>query len=394
MKLTSKLPAGFYRSIRSAVGTLLAMTLALIGSVQLPHVFGDELWDNGILPDGVHARAFSPPAFPAIRLVDDFVIEGFNGWTIHSVRASVVEFSTWSSGQELTLFLRADDEGPGEVLREIVTGFERLATGEEYFGMAQYEYLVEGLEVDLCAGTYWFGLRNHEGSGSGTNLWLTSDGGADGPGSDIGWLSGDNGDNWAPEELEYHRSFVLSGTSSTQCGACCLEGGACERLSPRQCVAQHGLARGRGTFCEEEDCPSETRACCLSGDDCIDTSPAECDRLGGAGGSADSDCRDEDDNGRSDACESGCLRDPQWVCDGDVDGDANVNPVDSGLVQSAFGSTDEQDLCNYDIDCDGQINPVDSGLIQAMFGSCLEVPTTCHVGRWLEGEVCNPDRCE
>ena len=55
----------------------------------------------------------------------------------------------------------------------------------------------------------------------------------------------------------------------------------------------------------------------------------------------------------------GCKRDPEWQCDGDVDGDGQVNPVDSGLVQAAFGSADEEDLCNYDLDCDGQINPVD-----------------------------------
>ncbi len=66
----------------------------------------------------------------------------------------------------------------------------------------------------------------------------------------------------------------------------------------------------------------------------------------------------------------GCVRDPVWQCDGDVDGDGQVNPVDSGLVQASFGSVDEQDLCNYDVDCDGQINPVDSGIVQSLFGTC------------------------
>jgi len=73
----------------------------------------------------------------------------------------------------------------------------------------------------------------------------------------------------------------------------------------------------------------------------------------------------------------GCSRDPQWVCDGDVDGDGQVNPVDSGLVQAAFGSADEQDLCNYDVDCDGQINPVDSGIVQSLFGTCEEPREAC-----------------
>jgi hypothetical protein len=65
-----------------------------------------------------------------------------------------------------------------------------------------------------------------------------------------------------------------------------------------------------------------------------------------------------------------CVRDPEWACDGDVDGNGVVNPVDQGLVQSKFGSLDEQDLCNYDIDCNGVINPVDSGLVQSLFGTC------------------------
>jgi choice-of-anchor B domain-containing protein len=77
-------------------------------------------------------------------------------------------------------------------------------------------------------------------------------------------------------------------------------------------------------------------------------------------------------------CEvGGCVREPAWQCDGDVDGDAQVNPVDSGLVQAAFGSTDDQDLCNYDVDCDGQINPVDSGIVQSLFGTCEAVREVC-----------------
>lgn len=65
-----------------------------------------------------------------------------------------------------------------------------------------------------------------------------------------------------------------------------------------------------------------------------------------------------------------CLRDPQWRCDGDVDGDGQVNPVDAGLVQAAYGSSDEQALCNYDLDCDGQVNPVDHGIVESLFGTC------------------------
>ena len=65
------------------------------------------------------------------------------------------------------------------------------------------------------------------------------------------------------------------------------------------------------------------------------------------------------------------------MCEGDVDGDGQVNPVDSGLVQAAFGSTDERDLCQNDIDCDGQINPVDAGLVQSLFGTCDPPRSLC-----------------
>jgi hypothetical protein len=64
------------------------------------------------------------------------------------------------------------------------------------------------------------------------------------------------------------------------------------------------------------------------------------------------------------------CRDPAWLCDGDVDGDGQVNAVDSGLIQAAFGSTDEGDLCRYDLDCDGQINPVDAAIVQSLFATC------------------------
>ena len=73
----------------------------------------------------------------------------------------------------------------------------------------------------------------------------------------------------------------------------------------------------------------------------------------------------------------GCTRNPAWICDGDVDGDGQVNPVDSGLVQAAFGSVDDQDLCQFDMDCDGQLNPVDAGIVQSLFGTCEEPRDVC-----------------
>ena len=76
----------------------------------------------------------------------------------------------------------------------------------------------------------------------------------------------------------------------------------------------------------------------------------------------------------------GCSRDPVWLCDGDVDGDGQVNPVDAGLVQAVFcalGDCTPDALCNYDLDCNGQINPVDSGIVQSLFGICEPPRNVC-----------------
>ena len=60
-----------------------------------------------------------------------------------------------------------------------------------------------------------------------------------------------------------------------------------------------------------------------------------------------------------------------------MDGDGQVNPVDSGIVQAFFGNANEHALCNYDMDCDGQINPVDSGIVQSLFGTCEAPRDVC-----------------
>ncbi len=124
--------------------------------------------------------------------------------------------------------------------------------------------------------------------------------------------------------VEYHEVF----------GACCMDQkGSCEDLA-----LEEDCAEWRGRFAAKTSCPDLDPPCGESG---------------------------------------GCVRDPEWQCDGDVDGDGQVNPVDSGLVQSRFGSLSEQDLCNFDVDCDGQINPVDAGIVQSLFGTCEPPRAEC-----------------
>jgi hypothetical protein len=152
--------------------------------------------------------------------------------------------------------------------------------------------------------------------------------------------------------------------------ACCLDGGTCIDIRASACVGAGGAPGEVGSECGDVTC---IEACCLPGDFCLNLEPNVC--IGGTGQpqGAGSDCDDDPEL----CVGAGCVRNPAWQCDGDVDGDRQVNPVDSGLVQAAFGSSDEQDLCNYDMDCDGQINPVDSGIVQSLFGTCEPVREVC-----------------
>jgi hypothetical protein len=96
--------------------------------------------------------------------------------------------------------------------------------------------------------------------------------------------------------------------------------------------------------------------------------PDECDI-------ADGTSHDWDGNGIPDDCEcSGwaccelLLDGP--VCAADANGDGMVNTLDTGLIEAAFGMTDEEMLCRMDTNCDGTIDTLDSGLGRAAYGPC------------------------
>jgi hypothetical protein len=109
---------------------------------------------------------------------------------------------------------------------------------------------------------------------------------------------------------------------------------------------------------------------------------ADCNQNGSADGCdiAEGHSNDRNGNGIPDECEDLCFREPEWVCDGDVDGNGTVNPVDVGLVQAAFcsaGDCADDDLCQYDLDCNAAINPVDAGIVQSLFGGCEKPRGVC-----------------
>lgn len=177
----------------------------------------DLLWDNNIGENGSAGRAISPPAFPAIRLADDFVVPDGKKWSVRDVHYLAGEDAAWrwadGDGIEVTVRATAQGGGPGAVVAMRTVGGMKTDTGRTLFGRRLFEYWAEFEDdpVDLEAGTYWVGVRNSGGAGAGTNYWVTSDGGPDGSGSDSGWVSFDSGTTWNAAGAIWHHAFILTG---------------------------------------------------------------------------------------------------------------------------------------------------------------------------------------
>jgi len=61
------------------------------------------------------------------------------------------------------------------------------------------------------------------------------------------------------------------------------------------------------------------------------------------------------------------------VCEGDANGDNQVDPLDVGYVQSRFGcpvGTGDADCDAADQNADGVVDPLDAGFVLARFGAC------------------------
>jgi hypothetical protein len=319
-------------------------------------------WDNNVVSNGVSGRGLSPPSFPNVRVVDDFTTSG--DLILRSLHVAAVEDGGWAPGAQLETFVRFNNPSGGPVggsqglVATVIGPHTRTATGTSYFGRAEYLYCQElDPPVDLTAGRYWVGIRHPFPLGTGTNYWLTSNGGPDGGGGTTGYASIDAGATFTSEGPGWHHAFELTGTVGTATGACCQRDGTCTPDATRsECLALEGEWRGEGVTCAETGCQEHTGACCREGA-----------------------CAEETRT----SCTGACTRQPQWICEGDVDGNGVVNPVDVGLVQAAFctpGQCPDPDLCQYDIDCNGAISPVDSGLVQAQFGVCDPPSPPCGGG--------------
>ena len=190
---------------RNSIAVVVALALAA-GSAS----GGDMFWDNGIVPNGWNGRAMSPPAFPDIRVADDVTFVPDSG-DIQSFHLNVIEDATWQRPNDITLEVRADTgKGPGDIVATHTGEFTAMDTGDVYFGRANYDYWIEGIHIYLDSGTYWLTIRNENGGGSGTNYWMTSDGGRHGRDSSTGYFSLDAGDTWQAEGADWHHAFRMN----------------------------------------------------------------------------------------------------------------------------------------------------------------------------------------
>jgi hypothetical protein len=266
------------RTEKSALlAAVAAVTLSIAAPFARPTAEVSCIWDNNVITDGVSGRALSPPSFPNIRVVDDFVVP-LGGCIIEDLALAVIEDTTWEDGGIVEVSIRRDGGGGpqrGEegIVERVLRPFSKAGTGDVYFGRTSFEYYVEDVGIPLSAGRYWLGVRNPLGNGSGTNYWITSDGGPDGMESSNGYFSLDGGETFQIEGLRWHHAFVI--TTGLQLGACCQPTSGCvERILQSRCGGRFFLE----TACADVDPPCGTGACCTSLGICTDrVVPEECD---------------------------------------------------------------------------------------------------------------------
>jgi hypothetical protein len=146
---------------------------------------------------------------PNIRVVDDITVSGCQ---VTNLRLNMIEDTGWTPGASITVYVYSNAGGQpqgGAPLASQTTTFTRTATGDTYFGRANFDHAIDTLSIPLPAGTYWIGSRNPGGGGAGTNYWMTSNGGADGTGTPDGFFSLDAGATWTTEGAGWQHAFEM-----------------------------------------------------------------------------------------------------------------------------------------------------------------------------------------
>ena len=107
------------------------------------------LWDNDLIPDGVDGRAISPPVFPDIRVVDDFVIPDGEEWIIQDFHTNIIEDGGWTDGGVAEIYIYADNaNSPGKLIVSLTDlPFTKMFTGDIFFGREDFDYWIEHLSI-------------------------------------------------------------------------------------------------------------------------------------------------------------------------------------------------------------------------------------------------------
>ena len=191
-------------------------TLVLLAALAFStNAMAQILWDNDIAPDGVNGRAISPPVFPDIRVVDQFVIPKGEEWIIRDFHTNIVEDPDWIDGGVAEIYLY-DDAGnsPGNLILNLTNlPFSKMSTGLIFFGREDFDYWIEDLNIPLGPGRYWIGSRYTNGGGAGTNYWLTSTGQPDGPDTS-GWFALDGVNFMIEGDPVWDHAFTITGETT------------------------------------------------------------------------------------------------------------------------------------------------------------------------------------
>ena len=192
-------------------------TLVLLAAFAFStNAMAQVLWDNDIIPDEMDGRAISPPAFPNIRVVDDFVIPEGEEWIIQDFHTNIIEDAGWTDGGVAEIYIYDDNNNsPGKLIVSLSDlPFSKMKTGLVIFGREDFDYWIEDLNIPLGSGRYWIGSRYPNAGGVGTNYWMTSTGQPDGP-ETSGYFSLDEGQNWVLEGNPiWDHAFTITGIIS------------------------------------------------------------------------------------------------------------------------------------------------------------------------------------
>ena len=100
---------------------------------------------------------------------------------------------------------------------------------------------------------------------------------------------------------------------------------------------------------------------------CVDPGDPNLDPL------ADETEIDNEDRIQNDRLDIGADETPLTACEGDANGDGEVDPLDSGYVLARFDcpvGIGDPSCDAADVNMDGEVNPLDSGFVRARFGEC------------------------